>query len=200
MAARFSPLSRIKAFADADDGAAAVEFALVAVPFLGLCAAIIQVAFLIWAAQNLDRSLQVGARSLFTGQFQLANAGQTDPAALLTGLRSQMCGSASSNLITLFNCSAVKLDVRTASSFGASTPSAPVDPNTGTWSTNFGNTYVCPKSGTIVVVTAAVKFPTFLGLLGVKFSAFTDGSYLLMSTAVFRTEPYQTTGTTACAS
>lgn len=90
MAARFSPLSRIKAFADADDGAAAVEFALVAVPFLGLCAAIIQVAFLIWAAQNLDRSLQVGARSLFTGQFQLANAGQTDPAALLTGLRSQM--------------------------------------------------------------------------------------------------------------
>lgn len=200
MAARFSPFSRIKAFADADDGAAAVEFALVAVPFLGLCAAIIQVAFLIWAAKNLDRSLQVGARSLFTGQFQLANAGQTDPAALLTGLRSQMCGSASSNLITLFNCSAVKLDVRTASSFGASTPSAPVDPNTGTWSTNFGNTYVCPKPGTIVVVTAAVKFPTFLGLLGVKFSTFTDGSYLLMSTAVFRTEPYQTTGTTACAS
>ncbi|AWN34735.1 TadE/TadG family type IV pilus assembly protein [Methylobacterium radiodurans] len=190
----------IKPFGSAREGAAAVEFALVAVPFLGLCAAIIQVAFLIWAAQNFDRALQVGVRSLFTGQFQLSNAGQTDPTAILTALRSQICGAGSDNRVTLFDCSAVKLDVKTAGSFGSSAPASPVDPNTGTWSTSFGNTYVCPKPGAIVVVTAAVKLPTLLGLLGTNFRTFADGSYLLMSTAVFRTEPYQTTGTTACAS
>lgn len=196
---RSSRLGGIRAFGSAQGGAAAVEFALVAVPFLALCAGIIQVAFLIWAAQNFDRSVQVGVRALFTGQFQLSSGGQTDAATLLTALRSQMCGPGSGNLVTVFDCSAVKIDVNTSGTFGASAPSAPVDPKTGTWNAKFGTKYVCPKPGAIVVVTAAVKIPTLLGLLGANFRTFSDGSHLLMSTAVFRTEPYQTTGTTACA-
>ncbi len=195
-----SCLGGIKAFRSAQGGAAAVEFALVAVPFLALCAGIIQVAFLIWAAQNFDRSVQVGVRTLFTGQFQISSGGQTDAATLLTALRSKMCGPGSDNLVTLFDCSAIKIDVNTSGSFGASAPSTPVDPQTGMWNANFGTKYVCPKPGAIVVVTAAVKIPTLLGLLGANFRTFSDGSHLLMSTAVFRTEPYQTTGTAACAS
>ncbi len=73
-------LARLKGDAG---GAAAVEFALVSLPFLALCGAIFQVAFQIWATQNFDRTLQNAVRTIFTGQFQQANAGQTDATKLL---------------------------------------------------------------------------------------------------------------------
>ena len=48
------------------------------------------------------------------------------------------------------------------------------------------------------MVTAAVAIPTFFKLLNPGFTTMADGSYLLQSTAVFRTEPYQTATATGC--
>lgn len=189
-----------KAFRADADGASAVEFALVAAPFLGLCAAILQVGLLIWTMQNFEQSLQNAVRTVFTGQFQLATAGQTDAATLLALLRSRMCGKDSGGAALLYSCEAVKIDVRTSSSFSTSTPSQAVDSSTGTWKQDFGSAYTCPRPGEIVTVTVAAKLQTFFGLVGLKLSDFADGSHLLMSTAVFRTEPYQTVGSAACAS
>ena len=72
--------------------------------------------------------------------------------------------------------------------------------NTGskTWNNAFGTRYACAKPGAIVVVTAAVKIPVFFSLLNLLQVSFADGTHLLQSTAVFRTEPYQSTGTTGC--
>ncbi|MCJ2039459.1 pilus assembly protein, partial [Methylobacterium sp. J-059] len=72
--------SPIRTFAAAAEGAAAVEFALVSLPFLALVGAIIQIAFVIWAGQNFDRTVQNAVRGLFTGQFQIANSGTTSAA------------------------------------------------------------------------------------------------------------------------
>ena len=52
------------------DGATAVEFALVAVPFLALLFAIIELAMMFWTTQILEESLSQTARSLLTGQPQ----------------------------------------------------------------------------------------------------------------------------------
>lgn len=185
------------------DGTAAVEFALVSLPFLALCGAIFQVAFQIWATQNFDRALQNAVRTLFTGQFQQANIGQTDPSKLLAALKTTMCGPANATIVNIFNCQAVKIDVATSSTFSSATPSTPIDPATGTWSTTFGTNYACAAPGTIVIVTAAVQFPTFFNFMGLSTRKFTTGSgagsSLLMSTAVFRTEPYSNNGgTPAC--
>ena len=184
------------------EGAAAVEFALVAVPFLALCGAIFQIAFQIWATQNFDRALQNAVRTIFTGQFQQANAGQTDPSVLLANLKSVMCGPPNAVIPTVFNCQGVKIDVATAGTFAAATPATPINAATGTWSTGFGTNYACAKPGTIVVVTAAVQFPTFFNMLGLSTRKFTTGSgagsSLLTSTAVFRTEPYQIVGASPC--
>lgn len=183
-------------------GAAAVEFALVSLPFFALCGAIFQVAFQIWATQNFDRALQNAVRTLFTGQFQQANAGQTDATKLLAALKTTMCGPASATVVNIFNCQAVKIDVATVSTFSGATPSTPVDTATGTWNTGFGTNYACAAPGTIVIVTAAVQFPTFFNLMGLNTRQFTSGSgagsSLLVSTAVFRTEPYQAAGTSPC--
>lgn len=193
-----SKLARYRNLGADESGAAAVEFALVGLPFLALIGAIFQIALQIWAAQNFDRALQIATRAIFTGQFQAANAGQTTPAALLAALKANMCGTASP-IVSVFNCQGVKIDVATASSFANATASTPINTSTGTWNTNFGTNYACAAPGTVVIVTAAVQYPSFLNLLGLNTKSFTSGpgtgSHLLMSTAVFRTEPY---GTSPC--
>ncbi|MCJ2049568.1 TadE/TadG family type IV pilus assembly protein [Methylobacterium sp. J-070] len=179
-----------------------MEFALVALPFLALCGAVFQIAFQIWATQNFDRALQNAVRTIFTGQFQQANAGQTDPATLLAALKTVMCGPASATIANVFNCQSVKIDVATSSTFSSATPTTPINAATGTWNTSFGTNYACAKPGTIVVVTAAVQFPTFFNLMSLSTKKFTSGpgvgSSLLTSTAVFRTEPYQIVGASPC--
>ena len=185
-------------FTAAAEGVAAVEFALVSVPFLALIGAIVQVAFVIWAGQNFDRTVQNAVRSLFTGQFQIDNSNVSDQAILLQKLNAAMCGSGATKQVTIFDCSSVKLDVSVASSFAAGSSASPMNPVSKTWNSSFGTHYACASPGTIVVVTAAVKIPVFFRLLDLAQQSFADGSHLLQSTAVFRTEPYQATASTGC--
>ena len=193
---------RLARFRSETDGAAAVEFALVALPFLALCGAIFQIAFQIWATQNFDRALQNAVRTILTGQFQQANAGQTDAIKLLAALKTTMCGPANASIVTVFNCQNVKIDVATSGTFTGAKAATPVNSTTGTWNASFGTNYACAMPGTIVIVTAAVQFPTFFNLMGLRTQQFTSGSgagsSLLVSTAVFRTEPYQTVGASPC--
>ena len=191
-------LPRLRSFATATEGAAALEFALVSLPFLALVGAIVQIAFVIWAGQNFDRTVQNAVRTLFTGQFQIANAGTSSPAILLKKLNDAMCGTGANRTVTLFDCSSVKVDVSVASSFSAGAGATPMNATSRTWNSGFGTNYACAKPGAIVVVTAAVKIPVFFSLLNLAQKSFADGTHLLQSTAVFRTEPYQTTASTGC--
>lgn len=192
----WAPSARPAAFVAAEGGAAAVEFAFVSLPLIALFGAILQVAYVIWASQNLDRTVQNAARTLFTGQFQIAHSGTTDPATLLTALNATMCGSGATKQVTLFDCSSVKIDVVVATSFGTGASSKPMDNKA--WNADFGKSYTCAKPGAIVVVTAAVKIPVFFTVLNLAQKSFADGAHLLQSTVVFRTEPYLVNGTAAC--
>lgn len=183
-------LKRVRSLMRDVRGATAVEFGLVCLPFLALLGGIIQIAFTIWAAQNFDFVFQKTARTLFTGQFQTANSGTTDTATLLAALKTSMCTTGASAAGTLFNCSQVRIDVSLGKDFTTSTPINPIDPSTRDWSASFGTHYACAAPKAIVIATAAVKFPVYFGLLNAALSNFADGSKLLQSTAVFRTEPY----------
>ncbi|GJE04777.1 MAG: pilus assembly protein TadE [Methylobacterium sp. CG08_land_8_20_14_0_20_71_15] len=185
-------------FARARDGAVALEFGLIALPFLAILGAIIQTAFTMWASQSLDRTLQNTVRQLFTGQFQTDNSDTKDPAILLARLKANMCGSGATKVTTTFNCADVRLDVSQGASFSSSAPPGAINNATGDWNSGFGKNYVCAAPGSIVVVTAAVKFPVFFKLLNLGVVSFADGSHLLQSTAVFRTEPYQAPAGKGC--
>lgn len=182
-------------FVRSHDGATAVEFALVSAPFFGLLAMILQTTLMFWAARNLDDALQRAGRTIYTGQFQKANPGQADTQSLLAKMKSAMCGT---NVSTVFDCSTLKLDVAQSASFAnGSTPTA-LDPNTKDWSAGFGSNYSCAKPGTIVVFTAAVKYRVAFSFMYVGNPGFGDGSRLIQSTAVFRTEPYDTSSSQGC--
>ena len=177
------------------EGAAAVEFGLIAMPFFALIGAIIQFAFVhIWVGQNLDFHLQRAVRNLFTGSFQTSNSTVTNQTTLLNNLKTAMCQSNGKAMVTVFKCGDVKLNVAVASSFASSSAASPVNASTKTWNNNFEG-YTNPQPCQIVVVTAAVTVPNYFKLLNPGVATMSDGSHFLMATSVFRTEPYQTPGT-----
>jgi len=97
-----------------EDGAAAVEFALVAAPFLALMFAILETGLVFFAGQSLDTVAANSARLIMTGQTQ--NMTQTT-------FMNAVCA----NVSALFTCSSMMLDVETCSSFSACNTSLPVD-------------------------------------------------------------------------
>lgn len=206
MAPTFRPLAPLvracvlpaRRIADAREGATAVEFALVALPFLSLLAVIVQTAIMVWTARNLDDALQRAGRTIYTGQFQKANHGQSDSTTLLAAMKTAMCGTNASRVAGLFDCSSLKLNVAVSSTFASGVVPTPLDANTGDWSKGFGTNYSCAKPGDIVVFTAAVKYRLAFSFLYAGVPGFSDGSRLLQSTAVFRTEPYDTSSGQGC--
>lgn len=187
----------VAAFGASASGIAAVEFALVAGPFFMIVCAILQFAYIVWAAANLDHTVQQAVRALMTGSFQNENSGVTDTKTLLANLRNGMCGTGTGAISTVFKCANVKLNVSTSASFAGGASATAYDASTKAMSTSF-ESYTCAQPGTIVVLTAAVSMPTFFGKLVPGAWTLGDGSYLLQSTQVFRTEPYQPTTSTAC--
>jgi Flp pilus assembly protein TadG len=167
-------------FARREDGAAALEFALVAAPFIALILASVQTALAFFAGQVLESAATDASRLILTGTAQKANM---DQAAFNTAV----CGKVQ----TLFSCGKLMVDVQTASSFGTANtamPSLTFDGSgnvTNAWQYNPGN------PGDIVVMRVMYPWPVFLGPLGLSLSNESNGTLLLMATAAFRNEPYQ---------
>jgi Flp pilus assembly protein TadG len=198
---RLAPLPTIRRrFAHDAGGAAAVEFAFVVMPFVLLLAAIIQIALTGWASQNLDEALERAVRKIYTGAFQGANKAAATQVARLDALKVEICGKQDARIARVFNCENlnVKLDVAVSASFAASARPTIVDPNTGTWVNGFGTRYQCAAPGAIVVVTVAVRQPVAFPFLNYGAAVFSDGARLLQSTAVFRTEPYDSSSGGSC--
>lgn len=191
--------SLLRRFSRDDIGAYAIEFALVGNIFIGLLLAIMQYGTFFMARQSLDTALQRGVRGILTGGFQSSTTGLSDTAAILSALRTQICAKSAADTLPLFDCSQLRLDVRVADRFSASSLSKPiVDPQTGTWVAGFGTSYTCPKPKSIVVIRAAMKYALFANPLNLKLGAFSDGSILLQSGVAFRVEPYQSAAAGGC--
>jgi Flp pilus assembly protein TadG len=167
-------------FARREDGAAALEFAIVAAPFIALILATIQTALAFFAGQVLESAVADASRSILTGAAQNANMSQS-------GFASVVCGKVQ----TLFSCSNLMIDVRTASSFASANTAMPTLTFDGTgkvtnsWSYNPGN------PGDVVIMRVMYQWPVFLGPLGLGLANESNGNLLLMATATFKNEPYQ---------
>jgi Flp pilus assembly protein TadG len=193
---KFACLAALRFRADGR-GAVAVEFSLVAIPFIALLLAIFQTMLVLFTGQVLDTGLQDSARMIMTGNAQSMTA-----ANFATG-PSGVC----SRVTALFNCAAaynagtLQIDIRTPSSFANAVLTPPtISGNTLNWGTPNGQPlYTNPGPGQIVIVRAALLTPiymsfpvTFLGNTwdsGLK-SAGSSTSHLLLSTVAFVTEPF----------
>ncbi len=160
------------------DGAAAIEFSLVALPFLGLVFAIMETAIVFFAGQTLEAAVADSSRLIMTGQAQTQSLSQST-------FKNQVC----SRIFGLFDCTnGVSVDVKTYTSFASVNVTSPV---TNGQLDTAGFTYQPGGPGDIVVVRLYYQWPVYVSLLGLNLNDLTGNKRLLVATAAFRNEPYQ---------
>jgi Flp pilus assembly protein TadG len=173
-------------FARADRGAAAVEFAIIAVPFIALLLAILQTAIVLFAAQALESATETAARQIMTGQAQSANL-------TVSQFRNLICpttsgGTSNTTLPKLIDCSKLIIDVRVANNFSSADTSKTVFTTPSQAQFNPGG------PSTINVVRVMYQLPSYLSILGGTSNIFgvSGGTTknVILATAVFQTEPY----------
>lgn len=167
-------------FGRKDDGAAAVEFALVAIPFFAIMFAIIELAFVFWAGQVLETAVNNTSRLIMTGQAQKQNFDKAK-------FKQELC----SRVLGLFNCnSGIIIDVRTSGAFASANLGKPAYKANGQVD-DTGFQYQTGGPGDIVVVRVMYEWPLIMRTFGLDLADTPSGKRLLMSAVAFRNEPYQ---------
>jgi Flp pilus assembly protein TadG len=161
-----------------NDGSAAVEFAMVAAPFLALLFAVIETAIVFFASQTLEAAAADAARLVMTGQAQSQGFDATK-------FKEAVCAK----IYAIFDCAGkMAVDVRTFNNFNSVDTSRPVDAN--------GNVTLTPQyqtaaPGDIVLVRLIYQYPVAVNLFGYSLMNVSGGKYLMIATNAFRTEPYK---------
>lgn len=175
-AAPITKRRRWRAFLADRQGSTAVEFALVATPFIGLLVGIIQTFLVFFAQQLLETAVNQSSRLILTGEAQAQSMNQT-----------QFASAVCSSLPILFNCNNLMIDVEVASSWttaGTGAPTLTYDNNgnvTNTWQFTPGN------PGDIVVVRVMYLWPVFTAPLLANLS---NSKRLIMASSAFQNEAY----------
>jgi Flp pilus assembly protein TadG len=175
LARRASP----RRFVRRQDGAVAVEFGLILLPFLALMFGIMETALVFFADQTLETAVADSARLIMTGQAQT----QSLTAATF---KNAVCA----RIYGLFDCqNGVYVNVQTYSSFGGISYTPPLDNNNNLVTSNF--VYQPGGPGDIVVVRLYYQWPIYVSLMNLSnLSNMSNHNRLLVATAAFRNEPY----------
>lgn len=162
-------------------GVAAIELALVGLPFLFVIFAFIETAVVTGAGVVLDNAVNSVARQVLTGEVQAADLDQT-------AFRKMICTEVS----MLLDCSKVKIDLRTF----ATADSIPTSATLKLGSVD--DSQFCYDPGaqdTITVLRAFYEWPYVAGMLS-NLTKDTNGKAVLMSMAAFMNEPFGVRATT----
>jgi Flp pilus assembly protein TadG len=156
-------------------GATALEFGLVAAPFIAILIAILEAALVFFAQEVLQTATTEASRLILTGQAQTNNLTQAQ-------FQQDVCNDAA----VLFTCSGIYVNVQTFSSFSAMSQMNPLQ--NGVFNSGSMN-YSMGTAGDIMLVQVFYDWPVILGPL--NFTLANNGNNrLLVGTAVFRNEPY----------
>ena len=176
---RWSLRRCLRAFRHDHRGATAVEFGLIAVPFLGLLFAILEMSVLLWTTQVVETAVADTARTIYTGQFQSVNK----TGDIGRAFKKQFCLRINALFECSENSSTVHVDVRVV------TPDIPPVVKNGLIDLSaFG--YQETKPNDIVLVRVAVEYPVFSTLLNPNQTNLVNGKHLIMGSATFRNEPF----------
>jgi Flp pilus assembly protein TadG len=175
--------NRFGAFIKDRKGATAVEFALIAAPFLAILAALIQTFLLFFAQSVLENAVRASARQIMTGQVQTVDASQGQTAAL-AAFQQTVCNNAN----VLFSCGGLMVDVEVASAWSSANTGMPT--LTYDSSGNVNNLQFNPgNAGDIVVVKVMYLWPVFFGPIAFNMANQANGTRLIMASAAFQNEP-----------
>jgi Flp pilus assembly protein TadG len=160
-------------------GTSAIEFSIVALPFLVLLFAIIETSLVFFSGQILETAVSDSARLILTGQAQGGGLNQTT-------FKNAVCA----RITGMLDCAnGVYVDVRTFSTFGSITfNNLPFDAEGKPKPADF--TYQPGGAGEIVVVRLFYQFPLSVPNLIPSLVNMYGNKHLLIATAAFRNEPF----------
>lgn len=178
----FRKMRLLKRFGRARKGSAAVEFALVALPFFMLTVGLAEISLIGFAQTSLDLGVSEASRQIRTGRAQLGGVSEAD-------IRNQICGEM--NSLMMLTCdNNLFIDVDRFSSFiEASNAEANPIQNNEFQAGGFG--YTPGNASDIVVVRAYYRWKILTPLFEPIFQNVNGGHRILVSTLMFRNEPYQ---------
>lgn len=169
----------LRRFARAQEGAAAIEFGLVSIPFLAILFAIIETALVFFASQALEFAVSNSGRLIMTGQADSAGYNQTT-------FKTAVCAS----VTALFDCAGkLYVNVQNYTQFASASTTPPYD-SSGQFDTS-KMVYQPGNPGDVVVVSFYYQWPIYISLLSNNLSNQTNKNRLLVATSVFRNEPYK---------
>lgn len=165
----------VRRFHKDDNGATAIEFAMLGLPFFALLMAIVETSLMFFAGQVLESSVDEVARKIRTGQL--------DNTMTQAELRTEICNESA----LLFDCGDINIDMKVVATYDElgdmpEPEDGELDPN------EFTFTPAGPQQ--IVMVTVMSEWPVFTNYLAQYMSDLNTGNALLTAVAVFRTEPY----------
>lgn len=158
-------------------GVTTIEFAVLALPFFAMIAATLETSLVFMASNVFESALHDTSRLIRTGQALEENYD-------VETFRAGMCA----RTFGLFDCSAIKINVREVASFTVANIADPIDPNTDEWVVV--EAFDAGRARTIMVAEAYYKWETMLNIMGFNLATMSDGTLLMGSAQVFRNEPF----------
>jgi Flp pilus assembly protein TadG len=167
-------------FCLARNGTTAVEFALIAPPFLALLIAIFQMTAFLFAQQALQTAAVAAGRLILTGQVQNASLTQSQFKT------NDVCPL----LAAMFTCSKVYVNVQTYNDFAAASTGAPTLTYNGNGTVNNTWAYNLGSPGQVMVLQLVYQWPIISGPLGSVLPNLGNGTAEMVGITAFRVEPY----------
>lgn len=160
-------------FARAEGGATAVEFALVAIPFLTLIFAIIELGLVFLASLSLENAVINVGRTIRTGEAQTKKVTAED-------FKTAVCNKMSP--LGPPCASALSIDVQTFADYAATSTASDAEiPQNMTWNPG--------TAGSIVMIRAYYTWPLVTPLLQTGLQS-SNGKRVIYAATAFNNEPY----------
>ncbi len=173
---------RLRRFGRARKGAVAVEFALIAVPFFWLVMALAEITLIGFAQTTLDFAIDETARRIRTGEVQTEGLSAEQ-------LQEEVCGQMSGLLNV--DCGNLNLDIQAYPSFVDVENDSPLDGSGNLQTAEFDYDPGAPSE--IVMARAFYRWNVVTPYFRAMFSNTSTAERLLVSTVLFRNEPYEST-------
>lgn len=160
-----------------EDGATAIEFSLVAIPYFMLSLGIMELSLMYASASLLEGATDSAARLIRTGQIQQSS---DDPETLF---RQAMCNFVN----VLIDCSDVEIEVQTMSSYSDFDTMTPVFDEDGNM---VSQGFDAGGSNDRILIRVGYRYSMKTPFIGPLLNG-PDGGTLFMSTIVLQSEPYE---------
>jgi Flp pilus assembly protein TadG len=171
-----------------ESGVTAIEFGIVAMPFLLLLFGIMSVCLFFFANFSIENATWQAARAIRTGQMQQklgVYAGTTTDADRRDAFKKALCAKAP----TFLDCeSKAVVIVQSNASFGGI--AEPACATNGTLVNQSSATFDTGGASSVVLVTVCYPWEFGGKLPFFKIGNLSDGSLLMQASVAFRTEPY----------